>query len=357
MEMDIYRHILYRVNEWRGAVLEKLISKFGNELSVLKADKKALVDFGLSELLAIRISDALSKFEPETEQNLLNNQGIKILSPSNPNFPTLLRQVDDSPGILYYRGDISILSKRCLSVVGSRRVSGYGQSAMQKIFPQVVKSEIVTVSGLAYGVDGLIAKIAVENKFPTVAVLGGGIDKNSIYPKTHALLSERIIENCGCLVSEYPPGTPPLPHHFVARNRIIAGLSEATLVVEAAQKSGSLITTDFALSNGRDVLAIPSPITNENSEGSNKLIKDGARVVTCAQDILEIYGIVESQENSHVLNKIESELFEIISNQPTEVDTLIEQSGYNFSEVLTTITNLELIKLIKKLPTGEYIKV
>jgi DNA processing protein len=207
-----------------------------------------------------------------------------------PGFPPLLGAIHDPPPQLYLRGggDAALLAAPAVAVVGARSCSSYGRSVTRSLARDLAAAGLVVVSGMARGIDGEAHRGALEAGGPTVAVLGCGIDRD--YPAAHAELARRIGER-GLVVSEYEPGVEPAPWRFPARNRIIAGLCRATLVVEARERSGALITADFALEEGRDVLAVPGEITSGLSVGTNALLKLGATPVTAASDVLELYGV------------------------------------------------------------------
>ena len=206
----------------------------------------------------------------------------------DPAFPPLLAAIHDPPPQLFLRGsaDPAILSEPAVAVVGARACSSYGRSVARSLARELAAGGLVVVSGMARGIDGEAHRGALESSGRTVAVLGCGIDRD--YPAAHAELARRIAEN-GLVVSEYEPGVEPAPWRFPARNRIIAGLCSSTLVVEARERSGALITADFALEEGRDVLAVPGEITRSLSAGTNALIKLGAAPVAAASDVLELY--------------------------------------------------------------------
>jgi DNA processing protein len=207
-----------------------------------------------------------------------------------PGFPPLLAAIHDPPPLLYLRGggDVALLAAPAVAVVGARSCSSYGRSIARSLARDQAAAGLVVVSGMARGIDGEAHRGALEAGGSTVAVLGCGIDRD--YPAAHAELARRIGEQ-GLLVSEYEAGVEPAPWRFPARNRIIAGLCRATLVVEARERSGALITADFALEEGRDVLAVPGEITSGLSDGTNALLKLGATPVTTASDVLELYGV------------------------------------------------------------------
>lgn len=226
----------------------------------------------------------ISSFDAEKERNRLKEWEIHWISQHNPCFPEHLRNIYDSPIGLFCRGNVELLKKRSLSVVGSRTCTTYGKEALKKLLPKVIHEGYVIVSGLARGIDAEAHRTSIKEGGETIGVIGTGIDL--VYPPENKNL-QQTIGNQHLLVSEYPLGTKPLREHFPMRNRIIAGLSMGTLVIEARYRSGSLITANLALNEGREVFAVPGSVLSPLSEGTNDLIKHGAKCVLSADDILE----------------------------------------------------------------------
>ena len=229
-------------------------------------------------------SDASIRIDPQAVLKDLEGRGIRTLVPENPGFPERLRAIYDPPALLFVRGETPPADAPFVAVVGSRKASSYGKWAAENIGGELARRGIVVVSGAAYGVDGHAHAGCLKAGGFTAAVLGCGID--IAYPSEHTGLLQRIASS-GCVLSEYPPGDEPLPWRFPHRNRIIAGLSHAVVVVEASRKSGALITADLALEEGREVMAVPGPIGSPLSQGTNGLIQKGAKLVMNAEDICE----------------------------------------------------------------------
>lgn len=252
-------------------------------------------------------------------------------------FPPLLRAIHDPPSRLFVRGegDPSILERPCVAIVGARACSAYGAQVARMLGRELAKAGIVVVSGLARGIDGEAHRGALDSGGTTVAVLGCGVDRD--YPAAHGELARRIAES-SMLVSEYEAGIEPAPFRFPARNRIIAGLCAATIVVEAREKSGALITADFALEEGREVFAVPGEITSTLSAGTNALLRLGATPLTCSADVLETFGIEPTQERpaSHPL----------MDRLPASIDELARSTGANAADLASTLAELELAGLV-----------
>lgn len=264
-----------------------LIEKFSSPFEVYNLPEDELVMSGcIPEDVAHRLaSKDLDKACEIMDSCVLHNIGI--LSYSDKFYPSSLRSLQDPPAVLYYRGSLIELDKKlCIAVVGTRKMSEYGKRAAYKISYELGGAEVVVVSGMALGIDSVAACGAITGGGKTIAVLGCGID--IAYPRQHAKL-QRIIENHGVVMSEFAPGTPPAGVNFPIRNRIISGLAQGTLVVEADDKSGAMITAKKALVQGRDIFAIPGNIDESNAKGTNSLIRDGANTVLSARDIIDNY--------------------------------------------------------------------
>ena len=300
-----------------------------------------------------------SLLDPFKEWEKLEQHQIKFITLKDQEYPLLLREIPYPPLGLYLQGEIP-KNSNFLSVVGTRKISSYGKLAIEKLLKNLIPYHFVIISGLALGVDTLGHKIALDEGGKTIAVLGTGLDR--IFPAINKSLSQKIIQN-GALISEYPLGTPPLKHHFPWRNRIISGLSPATLVIEAPEKSGALITANFALEQNRDVFAVPGSIFNKNSLGPNNLIKIGAKLISQTEDILEEYHIEISTTSQiaktiHFDNQLEKEIYGILeTSEPLLVDKIIEKVNHKTTEVLIGLASLELKGLIKHIEGDRYSKI
>jgi DNA processing protein len=259
-------------------------------------------------------------------------------------YPARLAELHDPPERLFARGvALDVLAGPAVAVVGSRSCSPYGAQVARALGRELASAGVPVVSGLARGVDGEAHRGALEAGGPTVAVLGCGIDRD--YPRANASLARRIVES-GLVVSEYPPGVEPAPWRFPARNRIIAGLSDATVVVEARERSGALITADFALELGRDVFAVPGEITAALSAGTNELLRQGAAPLLSVGDVLDALGIERPRATAPPLSTVASELAALVAARACTVDELVRASERTSAEVAAALVELELGGLV-----------
>jgi DNA processing protein len=269
------------------------------------------------------------------------------LRPRDPLFPERLGAIFDPPPALYLRGDgePALLARRAVAVVGARSCSPYGAHVARRLGRELAAAGLVVVSGLARGVDGEAHRGALEAGGTTVAVLGCGIDRD--YPASHAQLSRRIEER-GLVVSEYEPGVEPAPWRFPARNRIIAGLCEAVVVVEARERSGALITADFGLDEGRDVFAVPGEITSALSAGTNALLKVGATPLTSPKDVFEALGMEQPDATAAAVDVSPeaTQVLELVRESPAAADELAERGTLDAGAISVALTELELAGLV-----------
>jgi len=268
----------------------------------------------------------------------------EVITRDDPRYPILLKQIYDPPRELRVRGRLPPSDALSLAVVGSRKPTPYGERVVRDLVEPITRSGIVIVSGLAYGIDAAAHEAACRVGGTTVAVLGSGVDTKSIFPAGNRALAERIIDAGGAVISEFPDGTPPLKHHFPIRNRVIAGIAKGTLVVEAAAKSGSLITARSALENGREVFAVPGAIHSEMSEGPNNLIKMGARAITSPEDILSVFGQEVKKTTTHHEpgSPNEATILAVLTIEPLHIDDIIRASGLDSSQTSSTLTLMEM---------------
>jgi DNA processing protein len=279
-----------------------------------------------------RWSSHLRSFDAHAYEQRLAARGFRFLPRTSPEFPPLLRAIHDPPPGLFLRGtaDVALLSGAAVAVVGARACSGYGASVARSLGRDLARGGLLVVSGMARGVDAEAHRGALEADGPTVAVLGCGIDRD--YPAAHAELARRIAA-IGLLVSEYAPGVEPAPWRFPAHNRIVAGLCGATVVVEARERSGALITADLALEEGREVFTVPGEISSALSAGTNALLKLGANPLTAAADVLMHFGIEEPAPAGR------DALLDLL---PATADELVRRTGRPAAEIARALVELEL---------------
>lgn len=273
--------------EIKNKIKLELIRKFKSLKNIWNANLDDFIYFNFPDLVIDKIMDLEKRKGLDKELDFLIKNNINIISFKNKLYPGKLLEIYDFPLAIYYIGNLNVLNNMSIGIVGSRMATQYGKIVSREIAKQLSKKNINIVSGLAIGIDKYAHLGALESKNgKAIAVLGTGVNKESLYPLENTKLYERIIENEGIVLSEYPINAKPLPYHFPARNRIISGLSDKIIVVEASLKSGSLITADFALEQGKDVWAVPGNIFSKNSEGTNKLISEGAYLFSNINDII-----------------------------------------------------------------------
>ena len=269
-------------------------------------------------------------------------QGIHICSLNDPEYPRLLRNIYDPPAVLFYRGRM-IGDSLNLAVVGSRRSTPYGRNVARSFSEKIARSGVTIVSGAAKGIDAAAHEGALAAGAATIAVLGCGVD--IIYPPENRCLLDRIAST-GCLISEYPPGTPPIPGQFPARNRIVAGMSVGVLVVEAAEKSGALITADLALNENREVYAIPGSVFSNASRGVHRLIQQGARLIRTAEELVEDLGMTFTSSPKDANGQLSLDekkvLGELSYTEPTPVDELVMRLKMDASHIAVVLLQLEM---------------
>lgn len=340
--------------------LMQITKNFNTFQEAYLVDKPTMLRFGIDEKLADEFIGLRQKINLESEAKRLTDEGIDLLTFRDKNYPKLLLQIPKNPPLLYFKGQMSEPEELCIAVVGTRKITNYGRTVTPQLVEPLVDTGAIIVSGMAFGVDSAAHEIAVKKNRRTIAVLGGGLDEQSLYPKHHALLAKQILDAGGALLSEYPIGTPNYKQNFVARNRIISGLSVATLVVECDLKSGTLITANHALDQNRTVFAVPGPIYSPQSQGPNNLLKMGAKPATTAEDILDdlnLQTLPQQQQTAATFgdNKEETALLKLIAYEPISINELIKQCSLEPSAVITALTFLEMKGKIRNMGGQQYI--
>lgn len=317
----------------------------------------------LLALMADSAQVAVARQLAQRELERIERLGISLLSLYSPDYPELLRTIPDPPVLLYCRGDLAILRQPTVAVIGSRAATDYGRRMAALLAAELVAQDITIVSGAAYGIDAAAHRGALRAGGATVAVLGCGVDV--VYPRAHADLFQELAAQ-GLLLSEYPLGTPPEGFRFPARNRIISGLAKGVVVVEATEKSGSLITARLALDQGREVFAVPGRIDSPKSSGTHRLIQQGAHLVHGATDIVEALawesgtgpcGLAEKAAAtgpSPQVSPAEQHLLLSLEAYPRDIDTLVRMTGLPIVDLHTLLLQLELKGLIRQLPGQLY---
>ncbi len=348
-----------------GIRFRKLLEFFKTAKNIFRASHKSLENCGF---LSKKIIENIQSFDCrrflDQELDLLNRYQTQFMTLMDHDYPACLRQLPDFPGILYLKGRLKPEHGLSLALVGSRRASFYGLEMAEKFAGQLSELGLTIISGLAHGIDAAAHRGALKAGGCTIAVLGCGL--KTIYPECNVKLSEDIVSHNGVLISEYPMNEPPRAHNFPRRNRIVSGLSLAVLVVEAAKRSGALITSHCALEQGKDVFAVPGKVNSPTTAGVHQLIKEGAKLTTCVEDILEelhpqiqhqLQSIHRSNDRKVTptamgweLSKNEVDLFSYIDKNACHIDEIISRSRFNASQVTSLLLQLELKGCIKRLP-------
>lgn len=334
---------------------QQIVDFMGDDLSITKFCKKKFPN----EILT---KEQYEKMVEKADAILINNydenlkdKDIFLITKLDEEYPEKLRVLPDSPFFLFCKGDLSLLGKKSLSVVGTRKPSNYGRITTNKLVGDIAKEGIVIISGLAYGIDSIAHKRTLEVSGKTIAVLGSGF--NYIYPSEHTALAKEIVDKGGLLISEYQPSKKSTKYTFPQRNRIIAGLADGVLITEAGLKSGTIHTKDFALEYGKNMYAVPGNIDNELSTLTNDLIKSGqAATVTCAQDILSDYKIEKSEKNEAFFNySIEEQMIiNLLKKGQKEIDEIAKETKLDINILNSYLTSLEISGIIERLP-GNFI--
>jgi len=299
-----------------------------------------------------------SKVDPDKVLAEVVRRGISFLTFDDEKYPYMLKNISDPPMVLYYKGDLDSCNlEKTLGVVGSRRASTNAKDVLTKILTELRGTDVCVVSGLASGIDTTAHHAALANNLKTIGVIASGFD--FIYPTANKELYKRIEDGCGAIVTEYFPTFQPLQFRFPQRNRIVSGLSYGTLVAEAALRSGALITANLCLEQGRELMCIPGLVSNPNTEGIYKLLKQGASMVTCASDILEAlkWEIVPAKQlemNFSQFSEDEKKVLTSIEIEPKGFDKISSETGVNFNDLLVCLTTLELNGAIKQIEGEKY---
>jgi len=339
-----------------GAIrLNKLLQVFATPQDIFNVSQEKLMRVeGIGAKIAAKIK-GIKKEEIEKELKETKSLGLKIVTSHDPDYPQNLKNIPDAPIVLYVKGELKQEDNLSLGIVGSRRASFYGLESAQTFARDLAGQGFTIVSGMARGVDTSAHRGALKSGGRTIAVIGSGF--NYIYPEENKELAEEISRQ-GAVVSEFPLNARPFPQNFPRRNRVISGLSLGVLVVEAAKNSGALITADFALEQGREVFALPGKADAANSFGTNNLIKQGAKLVTGIEDILEEFNL-PPQGKPEIQGKKEDDEFildGIISEKPIHLDEIADRSRLPLSDLYSTLLKLQMNRVIKQLPGNQFVR-
>jgi DNA processing protein len=354
-----YRKYWVGLNMIKGigaARLRAMLDFFGDVQSIWNAPADTLRNIGLPTTVIENLIKFRSDVCLDEIFERIQKQNIQVLIWDDDDYPVRLREINNPPPVLYVRGKISTEDEWSVAVVGTRRISPYGHQVAERIAAKLASSGLTVVSGLALGVDTVAHQTSLSAGGRSLAVLGSGVDR--IYPSQNRALADKLIEK-GALISDYAPGTPPEANNFPPRNRIISGLSLATVVVEAGLKSGALITANFALEQGREVFAVPGNIFAPQSRGPNRLIQNGAHPLLDPQEILEILDltrVTEQREARVVLpsNAAEAQVFGILGHEPMHVDDVCAQADLPIDQVIATLAFMELKGMVRQVGGMRY---
>lgn len=355
---DLQYWIGFQLAQGIGPVrLRALISYFGSLDTAWHASAVSLRAAGLNKAAIERLLYLRARIDLSAELMRLAQHGIRALTWDDPDYPKLLRAIDQPPPVLYARGTLLPQDEFAVAIVGTRNASTYGKQVAEQLAGGLAENGVTIVSGLALGIDAVAHRAALAAGGRTLAVLACGLDE--VYPPSHRQLAEQV-EASGALLSDYAVGIKPEAHNFPPRNRLISGLTLGTVVVEAGERSGALITLQFALEQGRETFAVPGSLLHRTSAGTNGAIQRGeAKLVTKVQDILEelnLTMIVEQRQVAEIApeNAAEANLLTRLSSEPLHIDELVRQSGLATSEVSSTLVIMELKGLVRRVDRMSY---
>ena len=343
-----------------GAVrMRQILEFFGSLETAWNAPGDGLLSAGLPPKVVENFITVRNQIDLERVMKNMETKGIKVLTIQDTDYPRRLKEINQPPPVLYVKGSVNVEDDWAVAIVGTRRVTPYGRQVATEIAQFLAQNGVTVVSGLARGVDAIAHQSAIRAGGRTIAVLGSGVDV--IYPPENSRLAGEICAQ-GAIVSDYAMGTKPDGINFPPRNRIISGLSLATIVVEAGETSGALITAEFAVEQGKEVFAVPGSILTPQSEGTNRLIEQGARPLLKMAEILEVLKleqIPEKQNNrkQFPLNPMETRLLQSLSQDPVHVDEVSRTSGLPISEVSATLTMLELKGMVSQVGGMKYVAI
>lgn len=348
--------------------IKKLLEVYHEPRNVFSSTSAELTCTGIVPPSCVaQLHSASLKDSAAGQLELCKQTGCRIITLADTDYPQYLREIYAPPPVLFVKGDLNVFKAHAVAIVGTRVPTVYGRTVTASLTHELGESGLVIVSGLARGIDTIAHETCCDHKTLTIAVLGCGID--IVYPSSNKALAERILEN-GAIISEFPPGTKPEAYNFPRRNRIISGLSAGTIVIEAGERSGSLITAHYALQQNRELFAVPGPVTSSLSNGTFNLLKQGAIPVRCAKDILDEIQMVKNPSlfsntlNSplikmpvDLLSDDELDIMKGICEQPRRIDEIAEVTGRTIADLFNILLNLELKNVIRQISGQSYVKV
>jgi DNA processing protein len=354
-----YLTAIYAFNYFGPARVNLLLSYFKKARKIWLSNPSELAEIGLSKERVLEFEEFRKKFDIEDYFRRLTKLKIGVITILDVAYPVNLKGLEGAPSVLYFKGHLKVADINSVAIVGSRKMSSYGREVAQKFSAELASFGVTIISGLAKGIDTAAHRGALSVGGRTVAVLGQGLD--SVYPVENTKLAEEIIKSGGALLSEYPLGYPALPANFATRNRIVSGLSAAVVVIEGAEKSGTLLTASHAAEQGKSVFAVPGQITSPLSAAPHFLLKNGAKIATSARDILEELDLqvkVDRETIEKILpsSKDEAKLIEILAVEPLHLDEIVRISGGKTSEISARLTIMEMKGMIRNLGGGMYKK-
>ena len=359
---------LSSIEEIDSPFITALYDYFGDIRLAFEAEVNELIEFssqtsGIYKNKIDKFLQRRDKLDVDKIYNSVLDRGLKILTYEDENYPYMLKQISDPPAVLYYKGNpFECNLEKTLAVVGSRRISRNGIESLKKVMSGLANTDLCIVSGLATGADTAAHRFALDNGLKTIGVIGGGMD--NLYPASNKKLSEEIINGRGAVISECFPTFEPLPFRLPQRNRIVSGLSYGTLVVEAAIKSGALITANLTLEQGRELMCIPGLITSPNTAGIYKMIKTGAHIITESDDILEAMKWTLNKQiplfnDGPTINGIsenEQKILFSVEVEPKSFDEIQKETNIGINDLLVYLTNLELNGYVQQISGDRYKK-
>jgi len=343
-----------------GAVrTKKLLDSFGSLSSAWNAPRSALEQAGLGKKITSSFLKERESFDLDRECEKILNAGIEIILLDDERYPQRLKNIEQPPPVLFIKGNISPEDNFSVAIVGTRAKTAYGKQVAQDLANFLARNGVTVVSGLARGIDSIAHEASLDAGGRTLAVFGSGVDV--IYPPEHRNLAERIIKS-GALISDYYPGTHPESRNFPPRNRIISGLSIAVIIIEAGERSGALITAEFAAIQGREVFAVPGPVYAPRSKGTNRLIRDGALPLVDFDELLTVLDLDQIAEYRYARkvlpqSDIELLLFNAMKNEPMHINDIKANTGLSMEKVSSTLVMMELKGMINKVGNMMYISI